>query len=484
MKPWRLALSLMLACSLIATQTPAAAAEIVVRSARQIEAAMADAKPGDVLIMADGTWTDQAIVFAGHGTPDAPITLRTKTTGKVILTGASSLSISGTWLVVDGLHFKDGTPGESNHVIRFNGPLGPAHHCRLTQTAITHYNPESIDTRYFWVSIYGTNNRVDHCRFEGQNHSGVTLVTWLDGSRTDHRIDANHFLNRPEGNGNGFETIRLGTSAWGNTNAHVLIENNLFQETDGEMEIISNKSNDNTFRHNTFDRCAGTLTLRHGHRATVDGNYFLGRGKDRTGGVRVIGEDHAVTNNYFSGLDDRAGGVVSITAAIENTPANGYQEVRNALVAHNTFIDNNGPIIICDWGYGQRDRLLRPRDVKIVGNLVTSDHHNLVVGTQGESWVWQDNLAHITSSKGNPFQAGFEPANLRLVQDYAGVQRPSVASPAIDAASHDIETITHDIDGQQRTSVADIGADELHEGQATRQPLTPRDVGPEWMRSR
>ncbi|MEO0587463.1 MAG: polysaccharide lyase 6 family protein [Planctomycetota bacterium] len=460
---------------------PALAAEHVVRSADDIEATMATAQPGDVLVMTNGTWLDQQIVFAGRGTAEAPITLRAETPGRVILSGASSLSITGEWLVVDGLHFKDGTPGESSHIVRFNGPLGEAHHSRLTQTAITHYNPDSIDTRYFWVSLYGTHNRVDHCRFEGQNHSGVTVVTWLDGHRTDHRIDSNHFLDRPEGNGNGFETMRFGTSAKSDTNAYVVVENNLLEQTDGEMEIISNKSNDNVFRNNTFDRCAGTLTLRHGHRATVEGNFFLGRGKDRTGGVRVIGEDHKVINNYFADLDDRADGVVSFAAAVVDTPANGYQEVRNALIAHNTFVDNRAPVLVCDWGYGSRDRTLRPRDVQVAGNLVVSSHDTLVIGTQGENWTWADNIAHL-SSTGGTTHPGFSAIDPRLVQDDDNLWRPAAGSPVIDAATHGITDIETDIDGQPRTGTPDIGADEVHADQPTRRPLTPQDVGPTWLR--
>ena len=66
--------------------------------------------------------------------------------------------------------------------------------------------------------------------------------------------------------------------------ALVTVEHNLFEECDGEIEIISNKSGKNTFRHNTFRRSSGTLTLRHGNWAEVYGNYFLGEGRAEAGG--------------------------------------------------------------------------------------------------------------------------------------------------------------------------------------------------------
>lgn len=96
------------------------AIEIPVASAAQISAAMATAKPGDVLVMADGTWTNQAITFAGSGSSAAPITLRPQTPGGVRLNGTSRLTINGNWLIVDGLRFdggalSDGSDGCSNH---------------------------------------------------------------------------------------------------------------------------------------------------------------------------------------------------------------------------------------------------------------------------------------------------------------------------------------------------------------------------------
>ena len=210
---------------LVAALVPltAFAADIPVADADALEEALAVAQPGDALVMTDGVWRDQEIVFAAQGTAEAPITLRPETPGGVTITGASNLSISGSHLVVDGLNFEDGTPGDLSHVIQFRGPLGDATHCRLTNTRIANYNPKHVDTRYFWVSLYGTHNRVDHCRFDGQNHSGCTVVAWLDGVPTHHRIDHNHLLNRPRDSEdrNGFETMRLGTSKQGLSLIHI-----------------------------------------------------------------------------------------------------------------------------------------------------------------------------------------------------------------------------------------------------------------------
>ena len=132
------------------------------------------------------------------------------------------------------------------------------------------------------------------------------------GTPNYHRIDSNYFADRPPGNGNGWETIRIGLSGVAQSNSFSVVENNLFERVDGENEAISNKSSHNTFRYNTFRDMAATLTLRHGNDATVEGNFFLGENDTSSGGVRVIGERHKIINNYFANIDDNGGGAIAI----------------------------------------------------------------------------------------------------------------------------------------------------------------------------
>jgi poly(beta-D-mannuronate) lyase len=152
------------------------------------------------------------------------------------------------------------------------------------------------------IGLRHSKNRIDHNYFKGKTHQGTMLVVWLNGEPAEHRIDHNYFGPRPDRKKNGAETIRIGTSEWWRTNARTIVEDNYFYGCDGEVEIISNKSCENIYRRNTFVECAGTLTLRHGDRASVYGNFFFGNGKRRTGGVRIIGEGHLVYNNYFQDL--------------------------------------------------------------------------------------------------------------------------------------------------------------------------------------
>ena len=104
---------------------------------------------------------------------------------------------------------------------------------------------------------------------------------------------------------------------------------NYFEHCNGETEIISNKSGENIFQYNTFFESEGTLTLRHGNRATVRGNFFFGNDKPNTGGVRIIGEDHKVYNNYFDGLRGTGNrSTITLMNGVSDSPLNRYFQVK------------------------------------------------------------------------------------------------------------------------------------------------------------
>jgi hypothetical protein len=465
----------------------AVATEYFVSSAAQITTAMQTAQPGDILTMTNGTWTNQRIQFAGNGTSGAPITLRAQTPGQVILNGNSKINISGNWLVADGLKFDGGALAEGDNIVEFRGSKGEANNSRLTNSAIINYNPANVDTRYFWVSLYGQHNRVDHNYFTGQNHSGVTLTVWRSDQGPDyHEIDANYFGERPlpvnPADSNGFETIRIGTSTDSVTNSFTTVENNLFERTNGEIEAISNKSGSNTYRYNTFKEMAATLTLRHGNDTRVEGNFFLGNGVNNSGAIRVIGERQTIVNNYIAGVDDRAGGAISISAGVPNSALNQYFQVKDAVIAHNTIVNVGGAAITFDDGLGSSGRTLLAQNVTVANNLLKSSGPAIFEGNQGTGWTWQGNIAYggsLGPIAGNQGVAAVDP-QLQLGAD--GLWRPGAASPAVNGGAGDYSgLITTDMDGQPRVGIYDVGADEVSAATIVRKPLTSADVGPNWL---
>ena len=333
-----------LCCTVAAVQlTPAMAAVIEVSSQAEYETAIKAAKPGDTIQLANGTWEDFEILFVGRGKPGNPITLTAETKGKVFLTGQSNLRLAGEHLVVSGLVFKDGH-SPTNTVIAFRRTKGEyANNSRVTEVVIDHFNnPERFEVD-FWVMMYGKNNRFDHNHLEGKSNQGVTMAVRLDSAESQenhHRIDHNYFGPRPVLGSNGGETLRIGTSHYSLTDSYTVVENNYFDRCNGEVEIISSKSGQNTFRGNVFFESQGTLTMRHGNDNLVEGNVFLGNGVDHTGGIRVINKRQVIRNNYLSGLTGhRFGGGLVIMNGVPDSPINRYHQVEDSTIENNTLIN-------------------------------------------------------------------------------------------------------------------------------------------------
>lgn len=319
------------------------AVDLKVHTQDEYEQAVEDAGPGDSIVLANGTWHDFEIVFTGEGTADQPITLTAETKGDVFITGQSNLRLAGQHLVVSGLVFKDGyTPTRDVIAFRRN-KTHLAYNSRVTEVVVDNFNQPERHKVDFWVMMYGKNNRFDHNHLVGKRNKGVTMAVRLDSKESQenrHRIDHNYFGPRPVLGSNDGETLRIGTSKYSLTDSLTVVENNYFDRCDGEVEIISNKSGKNTFRNNTFDRSRGTLTLRHGNGNRVEGNVFLGRGIDHTGGIRVINGDQTIRNNYMEGLTGtRFGGGLTIMNGVPNSPINRYHPVDNANITHNTVVN-------------------------------------------------------------------------------------------------------------------------------------------------
>jgi len=222
-----------------------------------------------------------------------------------------------------------------------------AENCKLKNTAIISCNPSNKTLESKWVSMYGKNNTVSNCSFVNKTNSGTLLVVWLEKDIVPNHIIGNNYFGYRNPNMdntgkelNGQEIIRIGDSHTSMQTAGVKVTDNYFEDCNGETEIISNKSCGNYYSNNIFVRCKGTLTLRHGNNCTVDGNYFIGNGIPGTGGVRIIGENHKVYNNYFQdlkGTDFRA--AICMVRGKENSAPNEYFQVKNAVVAFNTMVD-------------------------------------------------------------------------------------------------------------------------------------------------
>jgi len=454
---------------------------IRVGSVAEFDAAVKQLRPGSELVLAAGEWRDAELRFDAQGTPEQPITLRAEVPGATILTGSSRLHIGGNHLVVSGLWFRDPVTSKGD-VIEFRRDSKQlAHHCRLTECAISAAKTSAPDTTEAkWLSLYGSRHRVDHCYFAGKTSAGTTAVVWLGGEpEGDHLLEHNHFGERTRLGKNGGETIRIGDSKTSDRSARCTIADNLFEHCNGETEIISNKSCDNLYTRNTFLECEGTLTLRHGHRAVVDGNWFIGHGRKLTGGVRLIGEDHRVVNNYFGGLaGEEFRCAITFMNGIPETPANGYQQVRRAVVAFNTIADCRHPFML---GLADNSKAtLPPADCLIAANVVYCPQSQLAEAPSDSSGVRCVGNVVQTKSLGIDLGDGIQALPFTMAAGADRLWRASSPLPAAAKLPSEVALPLVDIDGQPRAAHPQPGCDESVDALIRHSPPSHNTTGPSW----
>lgn len=91
---------------------------LYVKNETALKKAIEQVKPGDEIVLANGTWTDIKIDFYGKGNKDNPIVLRAETPGEVFIEGQSHLHLGGEYLIIKDLYFKNGY-SPSSSIIRY-----------------------------------------------------------------------------------------------------------------------------------------------------------------------------------------------------------------------------------------------------------------------------------------------------------------------------------------------------------------------------
>jgi len=347
------------------------AADILVSTSQELKSAVAKAKPGDVILLKNKIWNDVQLVVSGKGTKEKPIWIKPESDDKVQISGKSNLKIGGEFIFIKGLHFKAGY-SPKDHVVNFrvdNDNL--ANNCRITQFVIEDFSQPERFKGDSWVTLWGKNNRVDHCTFTNKLNAGPVIIAELNDERSQqnyHSIDSNYFNGRQRFGSNGGETIRIGVSRYSLTASRTQIVHNLFERCNGEVEIVSIKSGENNISFNTFVECEGSLVLRHGSKNVVQGNLFLGNNKPFTGGVRIINPGHHVFDNVFKDLKGTAfRSPLAIMNGVPNSLINRYYQVVDAKIERNTFI-NCEPSL---FGTGKdAERTLSPQKVIFSKNLL------------------------------------------------------------------------------------------------------------------
>ncbi len=353
-----------------------------------------NAKAGDKIILKDGVYKNAVIKFINNN-----VSFTAEHAGKVFFEGNSTLNFAGDNITVDGFVWQNGGFDlKSKSVIEFKAGDKEATHSFLKNCAINEYNNADISIDNKWVSVYGEYNTVTQCLFKSKFNLGATLVVWLtNGKAAHHTISYNYFLNRQNGpnSDNGLESMRIGDSRTSMIDAHCTVAFNRFEECDGEIEIISNKSCHNSYLHNTFVNSDGGITLRHGNNCLVDGNFFDGENKKLSYGVRFIGEGHVAINNYFYRLNGAPNQTFrapfTVVNGLVNTPQNGYFQSKRCVFADNIFVDCVTPVIRIGAFSKREGMILPPDSLTIKNNIIFDD-----AGKAGEVYEDATTPQHIT----------------------------------------------------------------------------------------
>jgi len=379
----------------------------VVNNNNELYSALSNAKAGDNIVMANGTWTDVEIKITQSGEEGKPITLSAETAGEVFIEGQSNLQLGGDYITVKDLFFINGY-SPSSSVIHFAVKDTVANHCIVTNCVVKDFNKLQRNHQDLWVLLKGRHNQLDNCYLTGKSNRGPTVRVDLEGNQNInnyHKIIDNHFGPRPPKGGPSAETIQIGNSYTSMSPSYTLVANNLFDECNGEVEVISSKTNFNEFRNNVFYKSEGSLVTRHGNYCTVDGNYFIGdKSSNKIGGIRLIGTGHTVTNNYFYNLrGQNFRSPLAVMNGIPKSPLNRYIQVTDVTVAYNSWINCVAPL---QFGVGsnvsQKDvlpaseiRSARPKRTVVANNLIyntKSDKVPLVAHDKLDGILFKSNI--------------------------------------------------------------------------------------------
>ncbi|MBU2946401.1 chondroitinase-B domain-containing protein [Zobellia uliginosa] len=471
---------------------------VFVKNSTELNAAIETASPGDEIIMANGNWNDIQIKFVGYGNEKQPITLRAETAGKVHIGGQSDLKLGGEYLVVSGLYFTNGA-SPSNAVINFAiNKDTVANHSRVTNTVILDYNKAQRNQTDLWVLFNGRYNELDHCYIAGKSNRGPTVRIDLAGNQSiknHHKIHDNYFGPRPPKGGPSAETIQLGNSYTSMAPSYTVVSNNFFDRCNGEVEIISSKTNFNEFRNNVFYKSEGSLVTRHGNYCIVDGNYFIGdTNSEQIGGIRLIGTGHWVTNNYFYDLKGKTfRSPLAVMNGIPKSPLNRYLQVTDVVVANNSWVNCDSP-----WQFGvgtnvDQKNILPLSEIRSARPIRTIVANNLIYNDKGDAQpiIAHDSIdgidfeSNIINNQGVSFTevSGLESKDFNVLELEKNIFVPASDISGVKPYNgFEFDQIKTDIFGNSREDKNSVGA--VVKAPAEKPNLMDRSqYGPDWYTS-
>ncbi|PMJ93968.1 polysaccharide lyase 6 family protein [Vibrio sp. 10N.261.55.A7] len=362
----------------------AALAEVSESEVLALKDQIEQAKDGDVITIKSGKYPNlgHTLVTANN------IKIESENAGEVWFTGIVQFELKGNDITIDGVVFTAGGPSERFGAIRMMGDRNTLQNSTFYYFNHDYsYEPDerrSEYPKYLWLSLWGKDGKVINNRFEGKQKRGTLIGVQKDDQPDNHIIANNIFLDQKPNqfnefdikeairyNGNSWEAIRIGDSKSSQWDSSSQFINNLMIDMDGERELISIKSGDNTIAGNTIFQSSSLISLRHGKGNTVADNVILGNEKRLTGGIRIYDEDHVIRNNYIANTRGRDGEI------------EGNADLRGGIVINTGIIDvQNGEQLDQSVKGKELNKQWTPKNITIASNTMVDTEWGIVYGNQ------------------------------------------------------------------------------------------------------
>lgn len=434
------------------------AATITVTSLAALQTAINNAAPGDIILLADGVYTSSAdITVSKKGTAALPITIAAETIGGAEITGTGGFSIvsPAAYVIIKGFKFTHA----ASHAKMGSGTS----FCRWTRNIFE--TPGEGE----YLLLNGNDHEVDYNTFQNKQNLGRFIAVRGSGSQIAQRlwIHHNYFFKQLPGGGNGAETLQFGLSGYSLSSSNSIIEYNLFEECDGENELISVKASAVTIRYNTIRNCPAQFTLRHGNRSIVYGNYFI-----NTPGLRIFGDDHVIFSNHFENCSIALNIGNGDGEVADGAPLTSHDRPDRVLIAFNTLVNNAS-----NFKQDGRTDGLGATYITVANNIVQGGGAAASIAGPYTNPLWEGNIIFNTNGAGAMPATGYIIIDPKIAKDATGSYHLLAGSPAIDAATGSYTAVTTDMDGQPRVAPLDVGADEVSGAPVIARLLNPADVG-------
>jgi len=432
---------------------------ITVSSIADLQIAIRNAKPGDIILLKNGVYTTTADIMVDKiGTASQPITIAAQNAGAAEITGSGGFNLvnPAAHIIIRDFKF--------THAASKARSSAGSSFCRWTNNIFeTPGDGEDL-------TIAGNDNEVDHNTFQNKNAMGRFIAIRGNGGQIAERLTIHHNYfkrHKDQGGKNGAEAFQFGLSGFSLSFSNSIVEYNLFEDCAGENELISVKASGVTLRYNTIRNCPAQFTLRHGNKCQVYGNYFI-----NTPGLRIFGDDHVIYSNYFENCNPAINIGNGDGEVADGAQLTAHDRPDRVLIAFNTLVNNKTNIT-----QGARKNGLGATYITIANNLIQGGGPAASISGPYTHATWQGNIIFNTESAGDMTEESYKIVDPKLQKDASGEFHLQVGSPAANAAIGNFISVTTDMDGQKRIAPYNIGADEISNEPIKARILNPGDVG-------